>query len=102
MILGYLEAAAAARIDVAGRAVEKNADRIISPMLAGEALDFVDRETHPVTRVEQVVVAEDHAVTGIVEDERDRSAAIIIDTEKLRLVVGDARVISGEHRIAIR
>src|SRR5271168_3812986 len=57
VLFGNLEVTAAARIDVAGRALEKNRNRPLAAGGGARAFDFVHRKARPIARVEQVVLA---------------------------------------------
>ncbi len=57
VLLGDFEVAAAARIDVAGRALDENRDWARAAGGGGRGFDFIHREAGPIARVEQVVLA---------------------------------------------
>ncbi len=102
VLLSDFEVAAAARIDVAGRALDENRDR---PRAGGgrrRGFYFVHRETRPIARVEQIVFAQHDAVAWIVQDERDCSSVRAIGAEGDDFSVGRAGEIGGGLNLAVR
>src|SRR5208282_4178417 len=101
-LLGDFEIAAAAWIDVAGRALEENRNWVRAGAGAGRAFDFVHREARPIARVEQVVLAQHDTVARIVDDERDWTSVRAVRAEGYDFGVSRAGVVGGKLNLPVR
>src|ERR1039458_10128475 len=102
VLLGDLEIAAVAWIDVTGRALEEN--RYSSRMFAGggRAFDFVHREAGPIARVEQVILAQHDTVARIVHEERDWTSVRAVRAQRHDFGVSRPGVVGGKLNLPVR
>src|ERR1019366_10634046 len=102
VLLGDLEIAAVAWIDVAGRALDENRYCVRAGAGGGRALDFVHREPGPIARVEQVVLAQYDAVAWIVHEERDWTSVRAVCAQGHDFGVSRPGVVGGKLNLPVR
>src|SRR5208282_4574984 len=102
VLLGDFETAAAAWIDVAGRALEENRYWPRAGAGGGRAFDFVHREAGPIARVEQVVLAQHDTVAWIVHEERNWTSVRAVRAQRHDFGVSRAGVVGGKLNLPVR
>src|SRR5208282_3116728 len=100
VFFGDFETAAAAWVDVAGRALKEN--RNWARAGAGRAFDFVHRKAGPIARVEQVVLAQHDTVARIVHKKRDWTSVRAVRAEGYDFGVSRAGVVGGKLNLPVR